>query len=134
MLLRRKHCRLSGTHGHFAYDIGRSLADPSLRTTLSRRAAPVDDTPQEIDLSLGITVGAGLPAYLQTLHQQQLLLLQQQEQKQHFYNACEQLDERRPVRRISVLDLYRTLSGERGLVPAHSVLALSVERMSQMLH
>lgn len=134
VLLRRKHCRLSGTHGHFAYDIGRPLADPSLRTTLSRRAAPVDDAPHDIDLALGVSsVGAGLPAYLQTLHQQQLMLLQQQKQI-NVINACEQLEERRPARRISVLDVYRTLSGERGLVPAHSVLAPNVERMSQMLH
>lgn len=73
--------------------------------------------------------------HMHTMHQQQqLMLLQQQQQKQHFFNACEQLDEQWPARRINAMDLYRTLSGDKGLVPAHSVLALSVERISQMLH
>lgn len=119
MLLRRKHARVTGTGGHFIYDIGQPLADPSLRSTLVRRAAPVDDAPLEIDRTIAS------PSRASRADKRDDVL---------FVSACEQLDERRARRRINLLDLYGTLSGDRQLVPAHSVLAPNVERMAQMLH
>lgn len=109
VLLQRKHCRVSGTDGRFAYDIGRPMADPQLRASLVRRPAPVDDAPLDnVERSIG--------------------------QDAMFFSACEQVAVRRPPRRVNLLDLYRTLSGDRQLVPAHSVLALNVERIAQRLH
>lgn len=106
MILNKKHCRITGGGSYF-YDIGHTLKDPSIRNTLSRQQ--IDDAPIDIDKTVA-------PKNL----------------NREFLSACEQVYPT-PKRRITILDLYKALR-DKNIIPVHSVHAINVERISQMLH
>lgn len=100
------------------YDIGAPFADPTLRTSLVRRAAPIDDAPMEVDRTIS----------------SMSLVRPDKRDDVLFASACELMQLESRPKRVNLLDLYRTLSDDRQLIPVHSVLTVNVERMSQMLH
>lgn len=113
MLLKKKHYRVTCA-GNYFYDIGHPLKDPTVRNTLARQQ--IDDAPIEIDKAIASSN----------------LNRQLTNDDTTFLTACEDLHHR-PKRRLNILDLYKALQ-DKQVIPAHSVHATNMERISQMLN
>lgn len=111
--MRRKNYRVTCA-GTYFYDVGHPLKDPTLCNTTSRQQ--IDDAPVEIDKNISLSNQNRPPVNDDSI----------------FLTACEEVYHR-PRRRINIVDLYNVLQ-DRQIVPAHSVHAINVERISQMLN
>lgn len=114
ILMKRKHYRVT-CGGTYFYDIGHPLKDLTLCSTTARQQ--IDDAPVEIDRTISFLNMNRPPAT---------------NDDSIFLTACEEVYHR-PRRRINIVDLYNALQ-DRQIIPAHSVHAINVERISQMLN
>lgn len=112
MLLKKKHYRVTGG-GNYFYDIGHPLKDPTVRNTLRQQ---IDDAPIEIDKAIASSNLNRVQTNDETI----------------FLTACEDIHHV-PKRRLNILDLYKALQ-DKQVIPAHSVYATNMERISQMLN
>ncbi|XP_055371023.1 transcriptional adapter 1-like [Condylostylus longicornis] len=111
VITKRKHYKVN-SDGKYFYDIGTPIKDPFLKNTISRQK--IDDAPLELDREIT------------SAH-----LLRRNNDDVIFLSACEELY---PIRKrlITVPDLYRALQ-DKNIIPSHTVYAVNMERIAQML-
>lgn len=112
IILKKKQAKYSAD-SKFYYDVGYSLKDPFLRTTIGKQK--IDDEPVDINKVIS-TVSANQRAYEENI----------------FTTNCEEIATQQ-TKNISVLDVYKSLM-DRNVIPSHSVYTLNIERISNMLN
>ncbi|XP_036318529.1 transcriptional adapter 1-like [Rhagoletis pomonella] len=112
IIMNRKHYKVTGD-GSFYYDVGAPLKDPSLRNTVTRQK--IDDGPLELDKEITS------PNFLRRSNEDGI-----------FLSACEEVE---PQKRelITLRDAQRAFN-DHNLIASHSVYAINMERLTQMLH
>ncbi|XP_004529484.1 transcriptional adapter 1-like [Ceratitis capitata] len=112
IIMNRKHYKVTGD-GSFYYDVGAALKDPSLRNTVTRQK--IDDGPLELDKEITS------PNFMRRSNEDGV-----------FLSACEEVE---PQKRelITLGDAQRAFN-DRNLIASHTVYAINMERLTQMLH
>uniref|UniRef100_W8C222 Transcriptional adapter 1 n=1 Tax=Ceratitis capitata TaxID=7213 RepID=W8C222_CERCA len=112
IIMNRKHYKVTGD-GSFYYDVGAALKDPSLRNTVTRQK--IDDGPLELDKEITS------PNFMRRSNEDGV-----------FLSACEEVE---PQKRelITLGDAHRAFN-DRNLIASHTVYAINMERLTQMLH
>lgn len=105
----------STAEGQFIYDIGVPFKDPTLRNTVTRQK--LDDFPVDIDKEIISTLTDTSKIRPEDLP---------------YGTDCDNYHLSATITRITVEDVYNILQ-DHNIIPCHSVYALNMERMSQML-
>ncbi|XP_067640627.1 transcriptional adapter 1-like [Eurosta solidaginis] len=112
IIMKRKHYKVTG-EGSFYYDVGASLKDPSLRNTVTRQK--IDDGPLELDKEITS------PNFMRRSNEDGV-----------FLSACEEVvPQKREL--VTLKDAQRAFN-DHNLIASHSVYAINMERLTQMLH
>ncbi|XP_065363254.1 transcriptional adapter 1-like [Calliphora vicina] len=112
VIMKKEHYKVTG-EGSFYYDVGASLKDPSVRNTVTRQKQ--DDGPLELDKEITS------PNFMRRSNDDVT-----------FLSACEEVYPK-DTKEITLTDCQRAFS-DRNLIASHSVYAINMERLTQMMH
>ncbi|XP_061389968.1 transcriptional adapter 1-like [Musca vetustissima] len=112
IIMKKEHYKVTG-EGSFFYDVGAPLKDPSLRNTVTRQK--LDDGPLELDKEITS------PNFMRRSNDDVT-----------FLSACEEMYPK-VTKEITLRDCQRAFN-DHNLIPSHSVYAINMERITQMLH
>ncbi|XP_075156410.1 transcriptional adapter 1-like [Haematobia irritans] len=112
IIMKKEHYKVTG-EGSFFYDVGASLRDPSLRNTVTRQK--LDDGPLELDKEITS------PNFMRRSNDDVT-----------FLSACEEIHAKK-TKEITLKDCQRAFN-DHNLIPSHSVYAINMERLTQLMH
>ncbi|XP_013106506.1 transcriptional adapter 1 [Stomoxys calcitrans] len=112
IIMKKEHYKTTG-EGSFFYDVGAPLRDPSLRNTVTRQK--LDDGPLELDKEITS------PNFMRRSNDDVT-----------FLSACEEIEAKK-TKEITLKDCQRAFI-DHNLIPSHSVYAVNMERLTQMMH
>lgn len=112
VIMKKEHYKVTG-EGSFYYDVGASLKDPSVRNTVTRQK--LDDGPLELDKEITS------PNFMRRSNDDVT-----------FLSACEEVYPKN-TKEITLKDCQRAFS-DHNLIASHSVYAINMERLTQMMH
>ncbi|XP_073828836.1 transcriptional adapter 1-like [Musca autumnalis] len=112
IIMKKEHYKVTG-EGSFFYDVGAPIKDPSLRNTVTRQK--LDDGPLELDKEITS------PNFMRRSNDDVT-----------FLSACEEIYPK-GRKEITLKDCQRAFN-DHNLIPSHSVYAINMERLTQMMH
>ncbi|XP_005192142.2 transcriptional adapter 1 [Musca domestica] len=112
IIMKKEHYKVTG-EGSFFFDVGAPLKDPSLRNTVTRQK--LDDGPLELDKEITS------PNFMRRTNDDVT-----------FLSACEELYHK-SSKKITLKDCQRAFN-DHNLIPSHSVYAINMEKLTQMMH
>ncbi|KAI9590534.1 transcriptional adapter 1-like isoform X1 [Glossina fuscipes] len=112
IIMKRQHYKVTG-EGSFYYDVGAQLKDPSVRNTVTRQK--VDDSPLELDKEITS------PNFMRRSNDDAV-----------FLSACEEIYPR--TKNVITLKDCQKAFTDHNVIASHSVYAINMERLTQMMH